>query len=69
MVILLIRNMELVNELRATMEAERTAAELARSTGEEKDSLALRLVATENELSMLRLQLMSYYRLYILPPV
>ena len=58
MVILLIRNMELVNELRATMEAERTAAELARATGEEKDSLSLRLIATENELSMLRLQLM-----------
>ena len=58
MVILLIRNMELVNALRDTMEAEREAAELARSTGEEKEHLALKLIATENELSMLRLQLM-----------
>ncbi len=58
MVVLLIRNMELVNELRATMEAERRAAELARETGEEKESLAVQLIATENELSMLRMQLM-----------
>ena len=58
MVILLIRNMELVNALRATMQAEREAAELARSTGEEKQHLALKLIATENEVSMLRLQLM-----------
>lgn len=58
MVVLLIRNMELVNELRSTMEAERNAAELARATGEEKESLALQLIATENELSMLRLQVM-----------
>lgn len=58
MVVVLIRNMELVNELRATMEAERHAAELARTTDEEKESLALQLIATENELSMLRLQVM-----------
>ncbi len=58
MVVLLVRNMELVNELRATMEAERSAAALARATGEEKESLTLQLIATENELSMLRLQVM-----------
>jgi len=58
MVVLLMRNMELVRQLRATMEAERTAAELARTTGEEKESLALRLIAAENELSMLRMRLM-----------
>jgi chromosome segregation ATPase len=58
MVVLLMRNMELVRQLRATMEAERMAAELARTTGEEKESLALRLIATENELSMLRMRLM-----------
>ncbi len=58
MVILLLRNIELVRQLRATMEAERSAMELARSTGEEKESLALKLIASENELSMLRLQLM-----------
>ncbi|HIP52489.1 MAG TPA: hypothetical protein EYH03_00560 [Chromatiales bacterium] len=58
MVVLLIRNMELVKQLRATMEAERTAAELARTTGEEKESLALRLHSAESELSALRMQLM-----------
>jgi len=58
MVILLIRNMELVNALRATMEAQRQAAELARSRGEEKDHLALQLIATENEVTRLRLQLL-----------
>jgi len=58
MVVLLMRNMELVRQLRATMEAERTAAELARTTGEEKESLALRLITAENELSMLRMRLM-----------
>jgi chromosome segregation ATPase len=57
MVILLIRNMELVNALRATMEAERQAAELARTEGEEKQHLALQLIATENEVSRLRLRL------------
>lgn len=59
MVILLMRNMELMAQLRNTMEAERQAAELARTTGEEKESLALRLIETENELSMLRMQLMQ----------
>ena len=59
MVILLLRNMELVRQLRATMEAERTAMELARSTGQEKDSLAVKLITAENELSMLRIKLMQ----------
>ncbi len=36
MVILLIRNMELVDQLRATMDAEREAAALAQATGKEK---------------------------------
>jgi len=58
MVILLVRNMELVRQLRATMAAEREAMELARSTGEEKEDLALQLIAAENELSMLRVQQM-----------
>ncbi len=59
MLVLLLRNMELVRELRATMDAERTAAELARATGEQKESLSLKLIATENELSMLRMRLMK----------
>ena len=59
MVVLLLRNMELVRQLRATMEAERQAVELARSTGEEKESLALRLIDAENRLSMLNIRLMQ----------
>ena len=59
LVVLLMRNMELVQQLRNTMEAERMAAELARTTGEEKESLSLRLIHTENELSDLRLELMK----------
>ena len=58
MVILLLRNIELVNQLRATMDAERKAIELARTTGEEKESLALKLIKAENELSMQRIQIM-----------
>jgi myosin heavy subunit len=60
MVVLLVRNMELVHQLRATMEAERMAAELARSTSEEKDTLSARLISAESELSMLRMQVMRY---------
>ena len=56
MVILLIRNMELVKQLRVTVEAERTAMELARSTGEEKQSLAMRLNVAENAVSRLQLK-------------
>jgi chromosome segregation ATPase len=59
MVVLLLRNIELVNQLRATMEAERAAVELAKATGEEKESLALKLFAAENDLSMLRMRLMQ----------
>ena len=59
LVILLMRNMDLVQQLRNTMEAERMAAELARTTGEEKESLSIRLINTENELTDLRLQLMK----------
>lgn len=43
MVVVLLRNMELVKEIRATMEAERQAVELARSTGAEKETLANQL--------------------------
>lgn len=59
MVVLLLRNIELVNQLRATMEAERAAMELAKTTGEEKESLALKLFAAENDISMLRMRLMQ----------
>lgn len=43
MVVLLMRNMELVDELRSTMEAERLAAEQAASTGAANQSLSLKL--------------------------
>ncbi len=56
MVILLLRNIELVTKLRATMAAERSAIELARTTGEEKEGLSLRLIAAENELAIRRMQ-------------
>jgi septal ring factor EnvC (AmiA/AmiB activator) len=58
MVILLLRNMELLSQLRATMEAEQEAAELARTTGEEKATLEEKLIAREHELSMLRMELL-----------
>jgi DNA repair exonuclease SbcCD ATPase subunit len=58
MVVLLVRNMELVDQLRATMEAERKAAELAKTTGLEKDSLQTRLLHTQDDLSMARLEMM-----------
>lgn len=58
MVILLLRNMELLNQLRATMAAEQQAAELARTTGEENATLEEKLIAREYELSMLRMQQM-----------
>jgi len=43
MVVVLLRNMELVKEVRATLEAEREAMELARAAGEEKQSLSSQL--------------------------
>jgi DNA repair exonuclease SbcCD ATPase subunit len=58
MVILLLRNMELLSQLRATMEAEQEATELARTTGEEKATLEEKLIAREYELSMLRMELL-----------
>jgi hypothetical protein len=58
MVVLLVRNMELVNQLRSTMEAERIAAELARATGEEKDSLSSALHRAEDRVQQMQLEIM-----------
>jgi len=58
MVVLLVRNMELVNQLRSTMEAERIAAELARATGEEKDSLSSALHRAEERVQQMQLEVM-----------
>ena len=58
MVVLLVRNLELVNQLRATMEAERIAAELARATGAEKDTLSSELHRAEERVQQMRLEIM-----------
>jgi len=58
MVVLLVRNMELVSQLRATMEAERIAAELARATGEEKESLSSALHRAEERVQRMQLEIM-----------
>jgi uncharacterized protein YoxC len=57
LVVLLVRNMDLVRQLRSTMEAERVAAELARATGEEKDSLSMALRHTQQQLEQARLEI------------
>lgn len=56
---ILLRNFELVRELQTTMQAERAAAAIARSTAEEKAAIAGQLDETENELARLRLQFLQ----------
>ncbi len=58
MVVLLMRNMELLRELRSTMAAQQAAMELARTTGEEKESLALQLHSARDQLSALQLEVL-----------
>lgn len=58
MVVVMMRNSELIHQLRLTVEAERAAAELVRTTAEEKEGLAVRLIDAEQKLSMLRMELM-----------
>lgn len=53
MVVLVMYNMELVRDLQSSIEKERLAQETARATGEEKESIAMRLHATENELAQI----------------
>ena len=57
-VVLIMRNWELVEELRSTMEAERRAAELARATTQTNATLEEQLAQTQHLLSELRMQLM-----------
>jgi predicted nucleic acid-binding Zn-ribbon protein len=59
MVILLIRNMELLSQLRLSIASEQEALELVRTTDEEKETIEERLIAREHEISMLRMQLMQ----------
>ena len=51
MVVLVMYNQELVRDLQSSIEKERIARETARLTGEEKESIALRLHAAESELA------------------
>ena len=53
MVVVVLHNMELVRDLQSSIEKERLAQEMAKATGEEKDTLALRLQAAENQLAEL----------------
>lgn len=58
LVVILIRNVELVQQLRATMDAEREAAEIARNTQIQKETLIERLNELESTVSMQRLNLL-----------
>ncbi len=57
MVVLLMRNMELVKELRATMAAERLAAEHAAQTGAANQSLSTKLTDAQARIAQLQQQL------------
>ena len=57
MVVLLMRNMELVNELRNTMDAERQAAEQAAQTGAANQSLSLKLSEAQARIDQLQQEL------------
>ncbi|MCG7880115.1 MAG: hypothetical protein JAY75_23760 [Candidatus Thiodiazotropha taylori] len=58
MVILLLRNMELLSQLRLSIASEQEALELVRTTDEQNETLEERLIAREHEITMLRMQLM-----------
>jgi uncharacterized membrane protein len=57
--VLIVRNWELVNELRATMEAEQRAAALARTTSATNATLEEQIDHAQHQLSELRMQLMQ----------
>ncbi|MBT5230215.1 MAG: hypothetical protein HOM11_08045 [Methylococcales bacterium] len=57
MVVLQVRNMDLVKQLQSSVEAERQAASIARATAIEKHSLDEKLNDSEATLAMLRFQL------------
>jgi chromosome segregation ATPase len=59
MVILLLRNMELLSQLRHSIASEQEAMALVRTTDEENETLEERLIAREHEITMLRMQLMQ----------
>jgi len=59
MVVVMMRNSELIQQLQLTVDAERAAAELVRTTAQEKEGLAVRLIDAETKLSMLRMEMMD----------
>jgi chromosome segregation ATPase len=56
--VLILRNMALVRDLRATIDAQHNAEEAARSASETSATLEEQLAQTQNELSRLRMRLM-----------
>lgn len=63
MVVVLLKNTELVNRLTSTIESERAAALLAQSLGEAKDGLADQLLQTEERLARMQAQMEFSQRL------
>lgn len=61
MVVLLIRNMELVKKLRSTMEAERETARISQLTSAANDTLENQLTTAESELSMARMKILQLH--------
>ena len=59
MVVVMMRNSELIQQLQLTVDAERAAAELVRTTAQEKEGLAVRLIDAEAKLAMLRMEMMD----------
>jgi chromosome segregation ATPase len=57
--ILMVKNWELIDQLRESMMAEREASEVIRSTNKENATLEEQLAHAQNEISLLRMQLMQ----------
>ncbi len=57
--VLMVRNWELIDQLRASMMAEQQASEMIRFTTEENATLEEQLAQAQTEISMLRMQLMQ----------
>jgi septal ring factor EnvC (AmiA/AmiB activator) len=57
--VLMVRNWELIDQLRESMMAEQQASEMIRSTSKENATLEEQLAQAQNEISMLRMQLMQ----------
>jgi chromosome segregation ATPase len=58
-VVLMVRNMELIDQLRTSLLAEQKASEMIRSTTEVNATLEEQLAQAQHELSVLRMQLMQ----------